>query len=64
MTNPNPQKNVFQPILIIMAGLLLASMRFLNPTGNWETMDSVKVIIGVLGVVYGVFRLIQYKKKS
>ena len=63
MTKEKKEKE-FNPTasyLMIGAGACLIIVRFMSDTGQWSSLDILKVGIGVTIIGYGVFTLIRKK---
>lgn len=45
----------------IIPGIILIIVRFIGDTENWSTVDIIKVLVGALMIIYGVW--IFFKKE-
>ena len=69
MTNINNEKKEFKPlnsILMIVAGLMLLITRLLKSISlgeadSWETLDILKVVVGLFAIGFGIYKLIKTK---
>lgn len=69
MTNTNNKKKEFKPlnsILMIAAGLMFLITRLLKSISlgeadSWETLDILKVVVGIFAIGFGIYKLIKKK---
>ena len=67
MTNTNNQRKKDKPlnyILLILAGVMLLLTRLvksisLGEADSWETVDILKVTVGIFAIGFGVYKLIK-----
>lgn len=69
MTNTNNKKKEFKPlnsIFMIAAGLMFLITRLLKSISlgeadSWETLDILKVVVGIFAIGFGIYKLIKKK---
>jgi hypothetical protein len=63
-TKKEEKKDNTQNILYIIIGVLFIAMRLLDDLSKWSTIDLLKTLFGVFLVGFGIFKIINSKKKQ
>ena len=64
MPNENKKPQSAQGWIFIVLGIVSISLRFINFSGQWRMVDVVKLVLGIVLIVYGIVMLVKAKKNN